>query len=286
MTDDAVNDQDEAPDRDKLRAELEAALRGGGGSKFARFTLSAVSGAIPFAGGILGGASDAWSESEQARINDILASWLKLQEDEIKEIAVTMAEILQRLDLNDDKIDERLRSPEYLSLVKKCFRDWAAAESEEKRKLVRNLLSNAAATKICSDDVIRLFIEWIAQYSETHFRVIREIYKAPGSTRYGIWREIYGETTREDSAEADLFKLIIRDLSTGQVVRQRRATDGYGNFIKEKPARRRKGAASPYLKSAFDNEKPYVLTELGGWFVSYTMNEIVPRLGAKETGAE
>ena len=36
----------------------------------------------------------------------------------------------------------------------------------------------------------------------------------------------------------------------------------------------------------FDDEKPYVLTELGKQFVHYTMNEIVPRIaggGAADT---
>jgi hypothetical protein len=65
-------------------------------------------------------------------------------------------------------------------LVKKCFRDWSAAESEGKRKLIRNLLSNAAATKICSesDDVVRMFPEWIDKYSEPHFAVIRQVFNS------------------------------------------------------------------------------------------------------------
>ncbi|MNW21577.1 hypothetical protein D3C71_2225820 [compost metagenome] len=32
------------------------------------------------------------------------------------------------------------------------------------------------------------------------------------------------------------------------------------------------------LKSPFDNEKDYHLTELGRWFVHYTMNEVVPKI--------
>ena len=32
------------------------------------------------------------------------------------------------------------------------------------------------------------------------------------------------------------------------------------------------------MKSAFDDEKQYELTELGRWFVHYTMNELVPWL--------
>ncbi len=32
-------------------------------------------------------------------------------------------------------------------------------------------------------------------------------------------------------------------------------------------------------ESAFEDTKPYVLTELGKQFVHYTMNEVVPRIG-------
>ena len=84
---------------------------------------------------------------------------------------------------------------------------------------------------------------------------------------------------REDSAEADLFKLFIRDLSTGSVLRQRRATDGAGRFLRKPPSRRSKGTATPYTKSAFDDKEQYVLTELGEKFVHYIMDELVPRIG-------
>jgi hypothetical protein len=119
---------------------------------------------------------------------------------------------MARLDKGDEEIRKRVESSEYLRLVKKCFRDWSAAESEEKRRLIRNLLSNAAATKICTDDVISMFISWIDIYSEPHFAVIREIYKSPGTTRQQIWDMIHGVPVREDSAEADLFKLLVHDL--------------------------------------------------------------------------
>ncbi len=187
---------------------------------------------------------------------------------------------MARLDQNDEEIRKRIESPEYLQLVKKCFRDWSAAESEEKRRLVRNLLSNAAATRLCSDDVVKMFITWIDIYSESHFAVIRQVFKNTGGvTRQQIWSAIHGEAVREDSAEADLFKLLIHDLSTGHVIRQHRQVDYYGNFVKAQAKKRQPGTASHIMASAFDDDKQYKLTELGKQFVSYTMNEIVPRIG-------
>jgi hypothetical protein len=267
-----------ASDRDELKEELDAALSRGAGPKVARFALACLSGAIPIAGGLIGATGGAWSEAEQDQFNKIFAAWLRLQEDEIKEIGQTLFEVFARIDQADEKVRARLESKEYLALLKKCFRDWSAAESEEKRKMIRNLLANAAGgEKLCGDDVLRLFVEWIDRYSEGHFRVIGAIYNNSGITRQEIWYQIHGRTVREDSAEADLFKLFIHDLSVGHVIRQHREKDYQGNFLKAKRTKST-GPTNPYVKSAFDDDKQYELTELGIWFVHYTMNELVPRL--------
>jgi len=263
---------------DELRVELDNALSHGIGPRAARFALACL-GAIPFVGGAVAGVAGTWSEEQQDHFNKVFAAWLKLQEDEIREIGITIAEVMSRLDLNDEMILKRLESPEYLRLIKKCFRDWSAAESEEKRILVRNLLINAASSKICADDVISMFIKWIDLYSEAHFKVIRFIYKNPGSTRLDIWESVGGEKAAEDSADADLFKLFIFDLSTGHVIRQHRAKDYYGNFLKQTP---KKKVSSGTLTSAFDDEKKYELTELGTQFVRYTMEGVMPKLGGAE----
>jgi hypothetical protein len=121
----------------------------------------------------------------------------------------------------------------------------------------------------------------LALYHEAHFAVIREIFQNPGSSRYEVWTAIYGDTLpREDSAEADLFKLLIRDLSTGGVVRQERDVNSAGQFVRKKPRRTRRGGAPSTMESAFEDSKPYVLTDLGKQFVHYTMSEVVTRIGA------
>ena len=263
---------------EKLDEQMTQALTRGCGPKIARLALALLSG-IPAVGGVFSGAAGAWSEAEQEFFNNIAASWMRMQQDEIREIAATVAEVLSRLNLFDEEVRKRLESPEYLRLLKKCFRDWSAAESEEKRIFVRNLLTNAAVNKICTDDVVRLFIQWIDDYSEMHFKVIRWIYHRRGCTRMDIWKGVHGAVVREDSAEADMFKLLIRDLSTGSVIRQHREKDYYGNFIKKTRTSRHVGS-SPTMKSAFDDEEEYELTELGTQFVRYTMDEVMPRIAA------
>ncbi|MEM7305040.1 MAG: hypothetical protein AAF682_00145 [Planctomycetota bacterium] len=261
-------------DLDDLDDDLEEALAKGKGPKIARAVLATLGG-VPYAGGLFGAAAGAWSEAEQDHVNRIFAQWLRFQREEIEEMAKTLAEVLMRLDPKDDKVRERLESPGYHSLVKKCFRDWSAAESEEKRVLLRNLLANAASSAIASDDIVRLFIDWIAHYSEIHFKVLALVYKNPGMTRYDMWQEIHGDEVREDSAEADLFKLVVQDLSMGHVMRQARDTDHAGRFMRSRTRTKR----GPYMQSAFDEKKQYVLTELGKQFVHYAMTEIVPKIG-------
>ena len=158
-----------------------------------------------------------------------------------------------------------------------------SSEDGRTRLFVMDLENPAIHPDGLMDDVVRMFIQWIDMYSEPHFAVIREVFKSPGCTRQQIWQTIHGADVREDSAEADLFKLLVHDLSTGHVIRQHRAKDYYGNFIKREPLRRGRGEASRVMASAFDDDKQYELTELGQQFVHYTMNEIVPRIGATST---
>jgi hypothetical protein len=245
-----------------------------------------ISGLVPFAGGLFSAAAGAWSEKEQQRVNEFLKHWLKMLEDEMKEKQQTIIEIMARLDMHDEKTASRIESKEYQSLIKKTFREWAGAESEEKRTYIRNILSNAAATDITSDDVLRLFIDWIKNYSELHFHVIGAIYNSNGITRGAIWRKIGKSAIREDSADADLYKLLFRDLSTGGIVRQYRQTTYDGRFLKEVPSKKPKGyTGSREMTSAFDENDTYVLTELGQQFVHYAMTDLPPKLEYKDNNS-
>ena len=245
--------------------------------KIARGALQ-VGGAVPVAGGLFSAIAGAWSEKEQENVNKFFKYWLKMLEDELKEKEATIIEIIARLNLQDEKISQRVQGKEYQSLVKKTFREWSGAESEEKRKFIRNILSNAAASDISSDDVIRLFIDWINQYSELHFQVIAAIYNTNGISRGAIWTKIGKGEVREDSADADLYKLLFRDLSTGGIVRQHRETDYSGNFLTKTTQKRSKVGGPRTMKSAFDEEELYELTALGQQFIHYAMTDLPSRI--------
>lgn len=248
---------------------------GSGGDNAIRVVLNAASGAIPFFGGFLSAAAAAWSEHQQQKINEFFEHWLKMLQMDLAEKAQTIVEIMARLNLNDEKIAERVSSPEYQSLIRKAFRDWAGAESEKKREFIRNILANAADKTLTSDDVVRMFLQWISIYSELHFSVIASIYNDSGVTRARIWEKVGKEEVREDSAEADLFRLLIRDLSTGGIIRQHREKDYAGNFLRKPAQKRRKSSPLPIaMESAFEDTKGYELTELGQQFVHYAMTDL------------
>jgi len=249
----------------------------GGGGQAARAALQALSGAIPLLGGLLSAASGYWSEQEQKRVNDFLQAWLKMLQDEFREKQQVIGDIIVRLNVHDEEIGKRVRSDEYQALLRKAFRNWSGAESAKKREYIRNILTNAAGTRLASDEVVSLFIDWLQRYSEFHFTVIADIYHHAGSTRAEVWDRLGRGVVREDSADADLFKLLIHDLSTGHVIRQHRESDYHGNFIKVSRPKNRP-TASRVMTSAFDDGKQYELTALGEQFVHYAMTEVTVKI--------
>ena len=238
---------------------------------------AAVLGSIPWVGSFLS-ASLSFKESKgQTKINQLHEQWFLEHQKKLKELFLTLANILKRLDEFPEEINTRLESEEYLTIVRKAFRIWDNSDTHEKKEIIRKLISNAGAYTLVDDDLIRLFLNWISYYHEVHFAVIRAIYQNEGITRFQIWQELNGREVREDSMEADVFKLLIRDLSMGSVIRQHREIDYAGNYIK-KPAVKKNPYSSNTLKSAFDNAERYELTELGKQFVHYTMNDLVSRV--------
>ena len=261
---------------DFLHAELSKSSTSERRTLLQKFVLAAL-GSIPWIGGFLSAVA-AFKAEEGARNSDRLhTQWLEEHAHKLADLRATLDHILGRFNDLGASIDERIQNPEYLHLVRRAFHVWDDASTEQKRRYLGNILVNAAGTRICSDDVVRLFLDWMNSYHESHFAVIRQISQNPAITRHEIWEAVYGDTPREDSAEADLFKMLIRDLSTGGVIRQARETNEMGEFLR----RRRTAVRRPVttMESAFEDTKPYVLTELGKQFVHYAMNEVVKRVG-------
>lgn len=260
---------------EKFKKELESSFN----SKRQRILskiFSAALGSVPWVGGFLSAMADFKSEESQIKNNQLYIEWLKEHNIKMNRLGETLIEIGKKFDEFNEEINERLESEEYLQIVRKSFRAWDNADTFEKRDLIRKLMINSGIQNFLPDDLIRLFLDWLNLYHEVHFSVIKVIYQNPGVSRFQIWQILNGKKVREDSMEADLFKLLIRDLSMGSVIRQHRRTDYIGNFIKKQPTK--KPNSLGVLKSAFDKEEEYELTELGKKFVHYTMTEVVKKL--------
>jgi hypothetical protein len=249
--------------------------------RIARKLLSAALGAIPWLGGFLAARIAYKEEGGQLEVNRLNKEWMAEHENRFLTLGEDLATLTARLETLGDSVAEQVESDAYLALVRKAFRVYDQADTSDKRKFVCRLLANAAATSLTEDDIIRLLLDWLEHFHEAHFMVIREIYQRPGATRGEMWSRIKGPMPREDSAEADLFKLLIRDLSTGGIIRQHRDKDYYGNFVKKQRPKGPRGSATATMKSAFDDEEEYELTELGRQFVHYVFTEIVQRLDSE-----
>lgn len=259
-----------------IRNEIEKATPSSRNRLFESFIMAAL-GSIPWVGSILTAMASLHYDKDEVERDTLQTRWLEEHTNKLNRLEDTLQYIAQRFNSIGIEITDRIQSEDYLNLVRRAFRVWDRADTDEKRKYVADLITNSISTSLTSDDVLRLFIDWLDSYHEAHFAIIREIYQNPSTTRYEIWEAIHGELPREDSAEADLYRMLIRDLSTGGVIRQTREVTPDGQFLR-RARRNHLNSTSPTMESSFEDTKPYVLTALGEQFVHYSMTEVVPRI--------
>ena len=154
------------------------------GKRVVRAGLQAVGGAIPLVGGLLSAAISAWSEHEQDHVNKVFKQWLQMLEDELREKAKTIVEVMARVDSNDEKTRKRIELDEYQTILKKAFRNWSNIDLRSKTAKNQKSLGQCRCRRVlASDDVVKLFLDWIDLYSDFHFEVIGEIYRNRHITR-------------------------------------------------------------------------------------------------------
>lgn len=245
--------------------------------KYGRFVLAAMS-SIPWVGGVIGGMAALDAEKDQGKINEFQRLWLREHEGRIRELISTIGDILERLDGFGEEVQQRIESPEYLQLVKKTFRAWDQADTEDKKQMLKKLITNAGAITLCPDDLVRLFISWIERYHESHFKVIKEVYQNAPITKGNIWDRIHPEgRPRDDSPEAGLFGYLMRELNMGGIIHLNRQTNAYGQTLRSQRTPSR-SSSSDVMESPFEDSKEWVLTPLGKEFVHYVMEDVVPQI--------
>jgi hypothetical protein len=125
-----------------------------------------------------------------------------------------------------------------------------------------------------------LFIDWIERYHEAHFAVMKEVYQHEPITKWRIWANMHpGETRpRDDSAKVKLFSYLTRELNLGGIIELDREVDSMGQRIRTQ--RHSPRPQSSTLQSPLDDEKDWVLSELGKEFVRYVMEDVDPQLAS------
>ncbi|WP_087022179.1 hypothetical protein [Thaumasiovibrio subtropicus] len=233
---------------------------------------------IPWVGGVIAAGNNIHNDREQSKVNRLHQEWLYTHKVKIEALYNDLNDFSKRVNEYQEELDSRLESESYLSLVRKAFRSWDEAETNDKRRYIMNLLTNAATSRLCPDDQIRLFNEWIDKYNEIHFMVIKAIASSAsvGITKRSIWLSFSDSVPRDDCSDAGLFGLVMRELNTGGVIWQQRQTNHNGQYLKSKSSG--STSSSNVRESPFEDVKRWELTPLGREFVHYTMNEVVGRL--------
>ncbi len=83
--------------------------------RFGRVVMAAMAG-IPWIGSLIGAMAALQGEAEQGRANEIFRRWIDEHQQKLRELKQALLEISQRLEQLGPTVDERIRSPEYLSL--------------------------------------------------------------------------------------------------------------------------------------------------------------------------
>ena len=147
---------------------------------------------------------------------------------EMHEKHQTIVELTSRIDMQDEKISERVNSCSTRHSYGRRSGDGRTG-SDQKREFVRNILSNAAQTAIVSDDVVKLFLEWVGITPSGTSR------SSPGSTTMRASRAAAcgGRSgraqVREDSADAVYSSgLIFLRTASYRPDRPAASSDGWG----------------------------------------------------------
>ena len=92
------NTQSNPSNDDDISDRAEKLISPHRGKQVAKAGVQIAGGGLPFIGGLLSAAAAAWSEHEQKQVNKIFHQWLQMLQDELKEKAQTIVEIIIRLD--------------------------------------------------------------------------------------------------------------------------------------------------------------------------------------------
>src|SRR5512147_1533379 len=106
-----------------IQAELEASTKSRKRRIAHKFLMAAI-GSIPWVGGFLAAAASITTDESSAKAEGLRTQWLEEHQGKLENLQDTLEQVQERFDNIGPGIDERIQSPEYLSLVRQAFRTW------------------------------------------------------------------------------------------------------------------------------------------------------------------
>ena len=130
---DLVPQSDEQRIAEHLKSELAKLVPSRRKRVIEKFILAAL-GSIPWIGGFLSAAAEFRGEEGNIHQDSLQTQWLEEHQTKLVELKETLEEIHRRFEALGSAIDSRIQSAEFLGLVRKAFRTWDEADTQEKRK--------------------------------------------------------------------------------------------------------------------------------------------------------
>ena len=91
-------------------------------------------GSIPWVGGVMSAAAAYKSGESQLRKDDLFREWLQEHYEKLQILRETLSQMVARLEGFGQEVEDRITSQDYLVLVRKTFRQWDQADTDEKRR--------------------------------------------------------------------------------------------------------------------------------------------------------
>jgi hypothetical protein len=100
-------------------------------------------GSIPWVGGVLAAAATFKFDEVGVRSDSLRNQWLEEHHQKLNVLRGTLDQVFGRIESLGQEVYDRLESSEYLGLVRKTFREWDQADTDEKRRLLVQLITRA-----------------------------------------------------------------------------------------------------------------------------------------------
>src|ERR1700723_3542141 len=103
---------------------------------------------IGWVGGVIAAGAAYASGNAGVKREDLLRQWLEEHYAKLQLLQGTLQDMSVRLEGFGEAVEKRILSEEYLQLVRRTFSEWDNADTEEKRRILVQLITNAAGTRI------------------------------------------------------------------------------------------------------------------------------------------